>query len=123
MRLALGLLMVLHALAHLPGVVISWQLAPIEGALYRTTLFSDRIEVGQGGMRVMGALWLISALGFGLAAFGAFTTRDGWVLAAVLVSTLSLCLSVLAWPDSRFGVPVNLLILAAIGVGLRAGWV
>jgi hypothetical protein len=123
MRFALGLLMVLHGFAHLPGVIVSWQLAPIEGAIYRTTLFSDRINVGDAGMRVMGGLWLISALAFGLAAYGAFTTRDGWMLTTGLASIFSLVLSALAWPDSRIGVAVNLFILAALGVGWGTGWI
>ena len=68
MRIALGLLMLLHGFAHLVGMTVSWQLAPLEGAVYKTTLFSNRIDVGDAGMRVMGGLWLLTALAFALAA-------------------------------------------------------
>jgi hypothetical protein len=123
MRLALAVLMMLHGIAHLVGMVVSWQLAPLEGAVYRTTLLSGHVDVGDAGMRVMGAFWLIAAISFGLASYGAFSSHSWWVSAAVAISLFSLFLSVLAWPDSRIGVVLNLLILAVLGLGVRAHWI
>jgi hypothetical protein len=87
MRIALGLLMLLHGFAHL-----------------------------------MGALWLLSALAFTLAAVGALTIRSWWVNAAVTAAIGSILLSVLAWPEARIGVALNLLILGALILGVRAHW-
>ena len=119
MRIVLGLLMLFHGFAHLVGVLVSWQLAPLEGAIYKTTLLSGRVDVGDPGMRIMGALWLLSALAFGIAAYAAFTSRSWWVTLGSTVVLVSLVLSVVAWPDSRIGVAVNLVILAALFVGTR----
>ena len=123
MRFALGLLMALHGFAHLVGMVVSWQLAPLEGAIYKTTLLSGRVDVGDAGMRVMGALWLLTALGFAIASFATFTGRPWFVAAAIAVSVVSLALSIVALPDSRIGIAVNVLILAALGIGTFARWI
>ena len=123
MRYALGLLMALHGFAHLVGMVVSWQLAPLEGALYKTTLLSGRVDVGDAGMRVMGALWLLTALGFAIAAFATFTDRPWWLAAAIVASLVSLAISIVALPDSRIGVAVNLLILAALGINTFVRWI
>jgi hypothetical protein len=115
--------MALHGFAHLVGMVVSWQLAPLEGAIYKTTLLSGRVDVGDAGMRVMGALWLLTALGFAIAAFATYTNQPWWLAAAIVVSVISLALSIVALPDSRIGVGVNLLILAALGIGTFARWI
>jgi hypothetical protein len=48
--------------------------------------------------------------------------RSWWVPTAMGVAIASLVLSLVAWPDSRIGVPVNLVIMAALVLGQRYGW-
>jgi len=43
------------------------RLGNVEALPYKTTLLGGRWELGEGGIRVFGALWLIPAVGFGLA--------------------------------------------------------
>lgn len=122
MRIALAVLMLLHGVAHLPGFVGSWRLAALEGMPYKTTLLAGRVDVGDVGIRVVGVVWLLAALGFILTAIGAFTDRSWWMAALMGVALASLGLSVLEWPLARIGVAVNLAILAALLAGQRLGW-
>ncbi|HEU4697836.1 MAG TPA: hypothetical protein VFS40_01510 [Gemmatimonadales bacterium] len=122
MRIALAVLMLLHGLAHLPGVVGSWRLAPLEGMPYKTTLLAGHVDVGDAGMRVMGLVWLLTALGFVASAAGAFADRSWWTSAAVALALVSLTVSALEWPAARIGVFVNLALLAALLLGARFGW-
>ena len=121
MRFVLAVLMVMHGVAHLPGFVGSWQLAPLPGTPYRTTVLAGRLDVGDAGIRVIGALWLLAAVGFWIAALGAFTGRPWWMPVAMGVALVSLVLTVLGWPSSRIGVVVNLAILAVLVLGERVG--
>jgi hypothetical protein len=122
MRIALGVLMLLHGIAHLPGFLGSWRLATLEGMPYKTTILSGRLDLGDAGIRVVGAAWLVVALGFGLAAVAALAGRAWWWPAALGVALASLCLSGLEWPEARIGVAVNLAILAALLASQRLGW-
>ena len=121
-RIALGVLMLAHGVAHLPGLLASWRLATFPEIPYHTTLLGGRIDVGDGGMRLVGALWLVAALAFGVAALGAFQTRGWWTSAALAAALGSLALCVTEWPAARIGVFVNVAIVGAVLLGQRAFW-
>ena len=122
MRMALAILLALHGVAHLPGLVGAWRLAELDGAPYHTTLLAGRLDVGDGGMRILGALWLLGAMLFWLAAGGAVVQRAWWMPLAVATALLSLALAVLELPYARIGVAVNVAILLALLVAPRMGW-
>ena len=122
MRIALGILMALHGIAHVVGFVVPWQLMTPEAGGYSTTILGGRIDLGSGGIRVLGLVWLTLAVGFLLAALGSWLGFGGWVRAAAVLAIVSLTLSVLGWPEAKIGVPVNLAILAALYVGTRLDW-
>jgi hypothetical protein len=69
----------------------------------------------------MGALWLLAAAGFSLAAIAGGLGRPVWIPVALAAAGLSLLLSILAAPESRIGIAVNLLIIAAILWGRLTG--
>src|SRR5215217_8220671 len=106
MRIALAVLMTFHGLAHLPGFAGSWRLATFPDLPYHTRLLDGRIDVGDGGMRLVGILWLLTALGFVVAAAAAARNEGWWAGAAFVVTLLSLALCALEWPATRVGVPV-----------------
>lgn len=122
-RVALGALMILHGIAHLPGVIGSWRLAELQGISYHTVLLGGRLDVGDGGMRVMGLLWLVAGLGFCVAGFSAILGMGEWATVAMLLAALSLLLSALEWPAARIGVALNLIILAALLSAHSHGWI
>lgn len=120
MRIALAILLALHGLAHLVGFAVPWRIA--KSAPYSTTLLSGHVDLGHAGIRAYGILWLLLAIAFMLAAAGAATDRAEWIPLAIGASIASLALSVLSWPDSRIGVPVNLAILGVVFAGSRLDW-
>ena len=68
MRFVLAFFLLAHGVAHLVGFVSSWKLATLAELPYKTTVFSGRIDVGDAGIRVLGVLWLLTALAFLIAA-------------------------------------------------------
>ncbi|HEX2450220.1 MAG TPA: hypothetical protein VHJ69_03730 [Gemmatimonadales bacterium] len=113
--------MALHAMAHLPGVIVDWRLSTLPELPYHTTVLGGHLNLGDAGMRTMGALWLIAAFGFGVAAIAAGLGRPWWISLAAAAAGVSLTLSILAAPEARLGILVNLLIIAALVLGPRAG--
>jgi len=100
--------------AHLVGFVVPWRLLESDETPYKTTLFAGRVDVGDLGIKVVGLLWLATAAAFAVAAW-AFWRGQAWAPSFVgTTAAFSLVLSLIAWPDSRIGVLINALILAAL---------
>jgi len=113
--------LVLHGLIHLMGTTVYMKLGNVEGLTYKTTLLGGRWDLGEGGMRVFGALWIIPAVGFVLAAAALGLGWPSWLALLVSVAVVSLVLTVLDWSNAYAGAVVNLIILCAAFVGLRFG--
>ena len=122
MRTGLAALMLLHGIAHLPGFIAAWRPEGFGQMPYKTTILAGRVDLGDAGIRVLGVMWLLIAIGFVFTAAGAFTGRSWWMVALVGVGLASLGLSVLEWPLARVGVAVNVAIFAALLAGQRLGW-
>jgi hypothetical protein len=121
-RIFLAVLMLFHGVAHLPGLIGSWRLRPLEGVPYHTTVLAGRVDVGDLGMRVLGTGWLLAAVAFAGVSVVALTDRAPWLAAAIVVTVVSLALCVLELPYARVGLVVNLAILAALLLGRRLAW-
>jgi hypothetical protein len=70
MRNLLALLMIVHGGAHLVGFASAWGALTVDGAPIKTTVLSDRINLGVNGARFAAVLWLAAALAFALAGGG-----------------------------------------------------
>lgn len=106
-----------HGLVHLIGVVVYWQLAEVEEfPPYKTTLFNGRWEIGDIGMRIYGLLWLIATLGFVVAAVGMVIQQDWWIPMLFGTSIFSLVVNALDWEWAKYGVILDILILAVMVV-------
>jgi hypothetical protein len=110
------------ASAHLPGFIAAWRPDGFGEMRYKTTILAGRVDLGDAGIRVLGVVWLLVAIGFVVTAAGTFTSRSWWTVALVGVALASLGLSALEWPLARVGVAVNVAILAALFAGQRLGW-
>lgn len=113
MRIVLSLLLFAHAIAHLPGFLVSWQLIASKPDLpYRTTILGGRIDVGTAGMRVIGVLWLLAGFTVALAAIYLFRNTDrAWATAWAAVG-FSAVMTIVGWPDSRTGAVLNAVAIA-----------
>ena len=105
MRILLACLLVAHGLVHLVGFL---------GA--RTTVAANRVELGASW------LWLAGTIGFGIAAVGALAGAGWWPAMAMGLAGGSLTLCVLQLPATRFGVVINISLIAALIGGHRVGW-
>jgi hypothetical protein len=110
----MALMLFLHGLIHLMGVSVYWQLTEIEGLVYKTTLMNGHWDVGAVGTRVLGGLWLVSAIGFVAASIGLIANRL-WLIPVLFPTTLlSLALTSLDWTTAFAGLVVDLAILTIL---------
>jgi len=114
MRSLFAVFLVLHGIAHGVGFTGSWRLGPSRDAPLATTLLGGRLDVGVMGIRATGVVWLLTGLAFVVAAVGVWRNADWWPALTMGVAVLSLVMSVLAWPEARIGVALNLVILVGL---------
>lgn len=122
MRLALGVFLLLHGVAHLVGFVVPWRLMSNAEMPYKTTLLAGHWDVGDVGIRINGLLWLGLAIAFALVGISVVRQMSGWQTAVWVVSLVSLIACVVSWPEARIGVFVNVAIIAYLLLGDKLGF-
>jgi hypothetical protein len=122
LRLGLAILLLVHAVAHIPGFLVAWRLAVLPELPYRTTLLGGTIDIGPLGIRLVGVLWLTCTLGFLAAALLVFRGSASWPALTLAVVCLSLLLCLAGLPDTRIGLAVNVLLLLVLGLTVRTSW-
>ena len=115
--------LILHGLAHLVGFAVPWGLVDREGVIHQTSLLGGRFKVSESTLRALGIVWLLLAAA--LVAVGvALALRRAWApSAATTLVVASLLMCVTAWPATRFGIGVNVVLLAALLIGRTQGWI
>jgi hypothetical protein len=122
MRIVLAALLLAHGVAHLPGFLVNWQLRSFPEMPYRRTILGGAVDIGDGGIKAIGLVWLVLSMLFVVAA-GATLMRATWSLPFVYIAVgLSTALCVLGWPNARLGLAANAVILLLLVIGVRAGW-
>ncbi len=99
-RIIVAVVLILHGLIHLMGFVVPWRLVTIEDLIYKTTLLSGKLDIGDAGIRMIGLFWLLGATGFVVAGIAIFTLQPWWQILTLGVTILSLIICLLGWPDS-----------------------
>ena len=122
MHIIIGLFFIAHGVAHLVGFLSNWQITTFEDMPYKTTQLAGRIDAGQTGIRLIGILWLIGALAFIASGLGLIFLQPWWLTLTLYTTIYSLALSILGWPDSRYGLIINIIILGYLFLGDRFGW-
>ena len=118
----IALILFAHAVAHLPGFVVPWQLMVSPEMPYKTTVLAGRLDVGDTGIRIVGMLWLSVALLFALTAL-AWVTRTSWAASVTLLgAVLSLAICLVEVPQAWIGVAVNVALLLATPVFGATAW-
>jgi hypothetical protein len=113
----LAALFLAHAIAHLAGFAWPWWvLEPLPTSPNDTSL------IGDAGMQAASVLWLAAAIGFVAAAGAVMVGWSAWRRVTAVAALASLALSVLCWPGSLLGVPINLGILVALWHTRRPAW-
>ena len=115
--------LIVHGVIHLIGFVVFWQIAEIEDISYKTTVLAGRLDIGDVGMRVLGVVWLLIAVAFVIAGVAIFFSPPWWWSFTLAVTIASLIVTLLGWPDARYGVLANIIILVFLFLGPRLGWI
>ena len=121
MRLLLSVVLVGHGVAHLVGFVSSWRLMRLPEVPYRTTIFGGRVDLGDGGIRVVGVLWLLAGVSFVAGAWAVMSGSSVWQLVVTFAFGVSLVLCFAGWPDARLGFVANGVVLGLALLAVRWG--
>ena len=109
--IVIAIVLFLHGLVHLMGTAVYMRLATIETFAYKTTLLAGQLEIGKGGMKLFGALWLIAAAGFVVSAMSLLLGWSSTHQIVLGVTLFSLILTVLDWDVAYAGIIVNIILL------------
>jgi hypothetical protein len=113
-RVVLAVVLTAHALAHVPGFLAAWQIRQFMSLPYGTTILGGAVDVGGVGTRILGVLWLATAVAMAVTGV-AVVMRVGWavpLLLAALGTSTALC--VLGWPAARLGLLANFIVAALL---------
>ena len=122
MKLAVGAFFVLHGLVHLLWFVVLWRITTVDGVPYSTTVLAHRIDVGDTGIRVVGLLWLVATLGWVAAGLGLIFLVPWWQGLTIAVALFSSALCILGLPEAKYGLLINLIVIALLFLGGRFQW-
>ena len=113
-RVVLAAAIAAHAVIHLIGFVVPWQLTAVAGSPYRTTVLDGTADLGEIGVRLVGVLWLACAIGFVVAAVG-IVRRSTWALPiTAILAIVSLMACLVGLPETAMGIAVNAVILGGV---------
>jgi hypothetical protein len=103
-----------HGVIHLIGFVVPWRIATVTGFPYRTSAFGGLADFGGVGVRLVGVVWLVCAVGFVVAGVG-IVRRAAWALPLTAVlAVVSLVVCLMGLPETVAGIVVNMAILGAV---------
>jgi hypothetical protein len=114
-QVAFSVVLALHGLIHLIGFLVPWRLATVDGFPYRSTVLNGSMEMGDVGVRALGVVWLLLAVGFVVAAFGVWRGESWALLLTAGLSVISLAVCIVGLPEASAGIAVNFVILGVSG--------
>lgn len=120
MSIILGLALLAHGTAHLVGFFGPFGLLP-GNAAYRPALFDGRIAVTSITAKLLGSVWLATAVAFAIASVAVWLRASWWLPYTGAVAAVSLVLSAVCYPDSKLGIPLNLSLLVFLVAAYHAG--
>jgi hypothetical protein len=101
------------------GTAVYMRLGEVRGLSYKTTLLGGRLDLGERGMLVFGASWVLPAIGFLAAALALLAGWDWWPAVLVVTTLLSLALTSLDWGNAFRGAVIDVAILVVLGLELQ----
>ena len=104
MKIALLILIIVHALIHLLGFVKAFAL-------------SDVKALTQPISKPYGMIWLIVCILFIIVVIQLVTKTNAWWILGLIVVSISQLLIFSSWQDAKFGTIANVIILVAVVIG------
>lgn len=122
LKLVIGIFFILHGLVHLLWFVVPWRITTVDGLPYVTTVLAGRIDVGRTGIRVVGLLWLLAAIGWVIAGIGVLLLAPWWQPVTVAVALFAAALCILGLPIAKYGLLTNLAVVGFVLLNGRFHW-
>lgn len=123
MHIAVGIYMFVHGFAHIVGFLVSWKLVEDKDSPYKTTILDGKLDMGDTGIRILGILWLLLGMAFFLMTYAVIAETSWWRTATFYVTYISLFLSILNLPDTKYGLMANILLLLFLWIAPSMGWI
>lgn len=123
MHIAVGIYMFVHGFAHIVGFLVTWKLVEDKDSPYKTTILDGKLDLGDKGIRILGIGWLLLGMAFFLMTYAAIAETAWWRAATLYVTVLSLILSILNLPDTKYGLMANILLLLFLWIAPSMGWI
>ncbi len=123
MYIAIGIYMFVHGFAHIVGFLVSWQLIKDKDSPYKTTVLGGKLDLGDTGIRIMGLFWLLTGAAFFLMTYGVIAQTAWWNSATFYIAYFSLFMSIVAMPDTKYGIMANILLLLFLWIAPGLGWI
>jgi hypothetical protein len=117
MRIAAAVFLLIHGGAHLVGFLGAWDLASVHST--QATVLDRFVHLGSTGTRLFGVLWLLLALSYAVLAVLVVARAPSCIPLGLAVSSVSLAACLITWPAAKFGIPVNLVVIASLLLAAR----
>ena len=111
-RLALGFFLVLHGLAHSPGVLGAWKLADFEDVSYQPNILLE--DASDGVVALLGVVWLVAGAAFVLAGLGLLRRAVWWPRMTLFAAVVSLAVATLWREDAVVGLVIDIALLVLL---------
>ena len=120
LRIAIAIVLALHGFIHFMGAFAYLKILEIQSLPYKTIFLGGRIDLGELGTGVFGALWFVAGVGFVVVSIAMLLNRSWWRSALLAVTLLSLVVTILDSSLAFAGVGLNVLILLALWLEWRS---
>jgi hypothetical protein len=121
MYIALAAFIALHGLAHMVGFAAPWGYMKNPPPL--DSLFVNKLSLTSASMKILGIFWFAAAIVFVAAAVGLIRKEAWWTSVALVGCLLSIALSVAFLPYAKFGLLVDVALIAFLFVNRGSGWI
>ena len=123
MKIIIAIFLCLHGIAHLVGFVVPFKIANLEEMPYKTTMLNGSFNIGEIGIKIVGILWLMTAIAFFVSVYFIFSHSPLWLVFTIIIILFSMILCILGWPDSKIGVFANFFILLVLFILQWLDWI
>lgn len=115
-------LLIFHGLVHILGFLIFFEITEVETLQYSTKVLGGRVDIGKIGIRILGIIWLLIMIAMVASGVGLLLGTAWWYSLALWSTVASSVVTILGWPDTRFGLLINIVVFILLFLGKSMGW-
>jgi hypothetical protein len=101
---------------------VPWRITTVDGLPYATTVLAGRIDVGDAGIRIVGLLWLLAAIGWVVVGVGVLLLAPWWQAVTIAVAIFAAALCILGLPVAKYGLLINLAVVGFVLLNGQFHW-